>query len=48
MQGLEEASLAVLVPMDATATKSFLDTATVIDRVLRANRDEPSLEALRI
>src|SRR6266536_431634 len=48
VQGLEEASIAVLAPMDATATKSFLDTATVVDRVLQANRDEPSLEALRI
>jgi transposase InsO family protein len=46
VQELEEASIAVLAPMEAT--KSFLDTVTVVDRVLRANRNEPSLEALRI
>jgi hypothetical protein len=45
---LEEASIAVLAPLEATATKSFLDTITVVDRVLRANREEPSLEALRV
>ena len=43
---LEEASVAVLAPLEAT--KSFLDTVTVVDRVLRANRNEPSLETLRI
>src|SRR6266536_2677299 len=48
VQGLEEALIAVLAPMEAATTKSFLDTATVVDRVLRANRDEPSLEALRV
>jgi hypothetical protein len=48
VQGLEEALIAVLAPIDTAATKLFLDTATVIDRVLRANRDKPSLEALRV
>jgi hypothetical protein len=48
MQGLEEALIAVLAPIDIAATKSFLDTATIVDRVLRANREEPSLEALRV
>ncbi len=47
VQELEEISVAVLSPVETTATKSFLDTVTVVDRVLRANRNEPSLEALR-
>ena len=46
VQELEEASIAVLAPMEAT--KSFLDTVTVVDQVLQANHNEPSLEALRI
>ena len=46
IQGLKEALITVLAPIEAT--KSFLDTVTVIDRVLRANRNKPSLEALRI
>ena len=46
VQGLKEALITVLAPIEAT--KSFLDTVTVVDRVLRANRNKPSLEALRI
>lgn len=30
-----------------TGTKPFLDTITIVERVLRANRNEQSLEALR-
>jgi hypothetical protein len=48
VQELAKALIAVLAPIKTTATKSFLDTVTVIDRVLQANRDEHSLEALRI
>ena len=48
VQELEEVSIAVLAPLETATTKSFLDTVTVVDRVLQANRDEPSLEALRI
>jgi hypothetical protein len=48
VQELAKASIAVLALIKITATKSFLNTVTVVDRVLRANRDKPSLEALRI
>jgi hypothetical protein len=48
VQKLAEALIAVLAFIKTTATKLFLNTVTVIDRVLQANRDEPSLEALRI
>jgi hypothetical protein len=36
-----------LDPLKTTTTKLFLDTITIVDRVLQANRNEPSLEALR-
>ena len=39
--------MVVLSPVETIVTKLFLDTVTVINRVLRANRNEPSLEALR-
>ena len=48
MQGLEQALIIVLASIETTATKLFLDIITIIDRVLRANRDEPFLEILRI
>ena len=48
MQELEQVLIIILVSIETAATKLFLDTVTIIDRVLRANRDEFSLEALRI
>ena len=45
VQELEQASISVLAPLETT--RLFLDTATVVDRVLQANRNELSLEALR-
>jgi hypothetical protein len=48
VQELAEALIAVLASIKTIVTKSFLDTVTVVDRVLQANRDEPFLKALRI
>jgi hypothetical protein len=48
VQELAEALIAVLALIKTTVTKSFLDTVTVVDQVLQANCDKPSLEALRI
>lgn len=45
VQELQQASISVLAPLETT--RPFLDTATVVDRVLQANRNEPSLEALK-
>ena len=47
IQELEQVSIGVLAPLEIT-TKPFLDTITVVDQVLQANRQEPSLEALRV
>jgi hypothetical protein len=48
VQELAEALIAVLAFIKTIITKLFLNTVTVIDRVLQANRDKPFLEALRI
>lgn len=46
IQELEQVSISALTPLE-TATRPFLDTVTIVDQVLQANRNEPSLEALR-
>lgn len=46
VQELEQVSISALTPLEA-ATRPFLDTITVVERVLQANRNEPSLGALR-
>jgi hypothetical protein len=48
VQELAEALITVLAFIKTIATKSFLNTVIVMDRVLQANCDKPSLEALRI
>jgi hypothetical protein len=48
VQELAEALITVLAFIKTTAIKSFLNTVTVVNRVLQANRDKPFLEALRI
>ena len=48
MQELEQVLITVLAPIETAATKLFLDIITIIDRVLRANRDKPFLEVLKI
>ena len=47
VQELEDMSVNVLAPLGTSTPKPFLDTITVVDRVLQANLQEPSLEALR-
>jgi hypothetical protein len=48
VQGLEQVLIIVLAPIETAATKLFLDIIIIINRVLRANRDKPSLEVLKI
>jgi hypothetical protein len=48
VQELTKALITVLALIETIATKSFLDTVTVVDRVLQANCDKYSLKALRI
>ena len=48
MQELEQVLIIILAPIKTAATKLFLDIIIIIDRVLRANRDEPFLEILKI
>jgi RNase H-like domain found in reverse transcriptase/Reverse transcriptase (RNA-dependent DNA polymerase) len=45
---LEDMSVNVLAPLGTLTLSPFLDTITVVDQVLQANRQEPSLEALRV
>ena len=45
---LENMSVNVLAPLGTLTLPPFLDTITVVDQVLQANRQEPSLEALRV
>ena len=45
---LEDMSVNVLAPLGTSTPPPFLDTITVVDQVLQANRQEPSLEALRV
>jgi ABC-type hemin transport system substrate-binding protein len=48
VQQLEDMSVNVLALLGTSTSQPFLDTITVIDQVLQANRQEPSLEALRV
>jgi transposase InsO family protein len=48
VQQLEDMSVNVLAPLGTSTSQPFLDTITVVDQVLQANRQEPSLEALRV
>ena len=48
VQQLEDISVNVLALLETTTLLPFLDTITVIDQVLQANCQEPSLEALRV
>jgi transposase InsO family protein len=48
VQQLEDMSVNALAPLGTSTSQPFLDTITVVDQVLQANRQEPSLEALRV
>jgi hypothetical protein len=48
VQELEQVLIIILVFIEIAATKLFLDTIIIIDRVLRTNRDKPFLEILKI
>ena len=48
VQQLEDVYVNVLAPLGTLTSQPFLDTITVVDQVLQANRQEPSLEALRV
>jgi hypothetical protein len=48
VQELEQVLIIILAPIETAATKLFLDTVTIIDRVLRANRDKSFLKILKI
>jgi hypothetical protein len=48
VQGLEQVLIIILISIETAATKLFLDTITIIDRILQANRDKPFLEILKI
>jgi hypothetical protein len=48
VQGLEQVLIIILTLIETAATKLFLDTITIIDRILRANRDKSFLKILKI
>jgi hypothetical protein len=48
VQKLEQVLIIILASIETAATKLFLDTITIISRILRANRNKPFLEILRI
>jgi transposase InsO family protein len=47
VQRLEDTSVNALAPLGTSVLRPFLDMITIVDRVLQANRKEPSLDALR-
>jgi hypothetical protein len=48
VQGLEQVLIIILAPIETAATKLFLDTIIIIDRILQANRNKSFLKVLRI
>jgi hypothetical protein len=48
VQRLEQVLIIILASIETAAIKLFLDIIIIIDRVLRANRDESFLKILRI
>jgi hypothetical protein len=48
VQELEQVLIIILASIETAATKLFLDTIIIIDRVLRTNRDKFFLKALKI